>query len=87
MTTYTKISDDERPSISIDPNFTIAEINDNVYGGFTEYATSNVSRQHPVTDASIVRKDTWGGAFTGDSTTQRTLSPTRMASGKMSSRL
>lgn len=38
MTTYTKISDDERPCISIDPSFVVSEIDDNIYGGFTEYA-------------------------------------------------
>lgn len=42
MTTYTKISDEERPCISIDPSFTISEIDDNVYGGFTEYALSSL---------------------------------------------
>jgi alpha-L-arabinofuranosidase len=37
MTTYTKISDEERPSISIDPSLVISKIEDNVYGGFTEH--------------------------------------------------
>lgn len=41
MTSYTKIGDDERPSISIDPSLTIAKIEDNVYGGFTEYAKTD----------------------------------------------
>lgn len=38
MTTFTRIGDDERPSISIDPSLVISKIEDNVYGGFTECA-------------------------------------------------
>ena len=36
MTTFTKISEDETPSITLNPAHTIAKINDNIYGGFTE---------------------------------------------------
>lgn len=36
MTTFTRISDDERPSISVDPRYVTAQIQDNIYGGFLE---------------------------------------------------
>lgn len=36
MTTYTKIPDEERPTISVDALQPIARIEDNTYGGFTE---------------------------------------------------
>lgn len=37
MTTFTKIQDSEIPTISINPDHVIAPIDDNVYGGFTEF--------------------------------------------------
>lgn len=36
MTTFARIGDDQRPSISVDPSLVISKIEDNVYGGFTE---------------------------------------------------
>jgi len=36
MTTYTRISDDEKPSISLDPRNTISTVDKNIYAGFTE---------------------------------------------------
>lgn len=36
MATFTKIAEDARPSISVNPNHPIARIDDNTYGGFTE---------------------------------------------------
>ena len=36
MTTFTRIADDERPSITIDTSAVLADIDDNIYGGFTE---------------------------------------------------
>lgn len=36
MTTYTRIPDEERPTISVDALQPIARIEDNTYGGFTE---------------------------------------------------
>lgn len=36
MTTYTRIGDDEQPTITVDPEAVISKINDNIYGGFTE---------------------------------------------------
>jgi len=36
MATFTRIADDERPSISVDPSAIISKIEDNIYGGFTE---------------------------------------------------
>jgi len=38
MTSFTKIPDEERPVISVDATHTIARIEANTYGGFTEYA-------------------------------------------------
>jgi hypothetical protein len=37
MATFTKISDSETPVVSVNPLNKIAKVNDNVYGGFTEY--------------------------------------------------
>ena len=36
MASFTRISDDETPSIIVHPDHKIAKINDNIYGGFTE---------------------------------------------------
>lgn len=38
MTTFTKIGEDEQSVISINPAHKISKIEDNTYGGFTEYA-------------------------------------------------
>lgn len=37
MATFTRIPDEERPSITLDPSAVISKIEDNTYGGFTEY--------------------------------------------------
>jgi alpha-N-arabinofuranosidase len=37
MATFTKISIDEQPVISVNPAHKISRIDDNTYGGFTEY--------------------------------------------------
>ncbi|CAG9942997.1 unnamed protein product [Clonostachys rosea f. rosea IK726] len=62
MTSYTKIGDDERPSISIDPSLTIAKIEDNVYGGFTEHMGRCIygglyDPGNPLSDEHGFRKD------------------------------
>ncbi|CAH0053606.1 unnamed protein product [Clonostachys solani] len=62
MTSYTKIGDDERPSISIDPSLTIARIEDNVYGGFTEHMGRCIygglyDPGNPLSDEHGFRKD------------------------------
>lgn len=36
MATFTRIPDEERPSITVDPSAVISKIEDNTYGGFTE---------------------------------------------------
>lgn len=36
MATFTRIGDEERPSISVDSRAVISKIDDNIYGGFTE---------------------------------------------------
>jgi alpha-N-arabinofuranosidase len=36
MSVFTRIPDEERPTISVDPRAIISEINNNIYGGFTE---------------------------------------------------
>lgn len=36
MATFTKIPLDAEPVISVHPSFKVSEINDNIYGGFTE---------------------------------------------------
>lgn len=37
MASFTRIEESETPSISINRSHKIAKINDNLYGGFTEY--------------------------------------------------
>ena len=37
MATFTRIEEGDSPSITIHPNHKIAEIDNNIYGGFTEY--------------------------------------------------
>ena len=36
MATFTKISEEEQPSISIDARHKVSKIDDNIYAGFTE---------------------------------------------------
>jgi hypothetical protein len=67
MATFTKIPDSETPVVSINPLNKIAKINDNVYGGFTEYVVVLIPyHERHVTDIS---KDTWAAASTAVSTT------------------
>lgn len=40
MATFTKIPDSETPVVSVNHLNKIAKINDNVYGGFTEYVVT-----------------------------------------------
>ena len=35
--TFARSSDGEKPSIVVHPDHKVAKINDNIYGGFTEY--------------------------------------------------
>lgn len=41
MTSFTKISDTEKATISIHPTRKISKINPNIYAGFTEYDLRN----------------------------------------------
>lgn len=38
MTSFTKLSDQDAPVISVHPSRRISKINPNIYAGFTEYA-------------------------------------------------
>lgn len=38
MTTFTRLSDQDTPVISVHPTRRISKINPNIYAGFTEYA-------------------------------------------------
>lgn len=44
MTSFTKISDTEKATISIHPTRKISKINPNIYAGFTEYGMRNSLR-------------------------------------------
>jgi alpha-N-arabinofuranosidase len=44
MATFTKIPDSETPVVSVNHLNKIAKINDNVYGGFTEYVIVSIAR-------------------------------------------
>lgn len=58
MASFTRIDESETPSITIHPSHKIAKINDNIYGGFTEYdygtSTKSFSAYHV--------PDTWDDA-------------------------
>lgn len=47
MATFTKIPEADTPTITLNPQHKISKINDNVYGGFTEYVCP-IIQQHPV---------------------------------------
>lgn len=36
MATFTRLGDEERPSIAVNSKAVVSKIDDNVYGGFTE---------------------------------------------------
>ncbi|KAI9149108.1 alpha-N-arabinofuranosidase C [Paramyrothecium foliicola] len=62
MATFTRIGDDERPSISVDPTAVISKIEDNIYGGFTEHMGRCVyggiyDPGNPLSDEDGFRKD------------------------------
>ncbi|KAF2108895.1 glycoside hydrolase superfamily [Lophiotrema nucula] len=62
MATFTKIRDDETPSITINPDHKIAKINDNIYGGFTEHMGRCIyggiyDPGNPLSDENGFRKD------------------------------
>ncbi|TLD36933.1 glycoside hydrolase family protein [Venturia nashicola] len=62
MATYTKISESETPSISVNPRHKLSKINDNIYGGFTEHMGRCIyggiyDPGNPLSDASGFRKD------------------------------
>ncbi|KAF2188040.1 glycoside hydrolase family 51 protein [Zopfia rhizophila CBS 207.26] len=62
MATFTKISEDETPSITIHPSHKVAKINDNVYGGFTEHMGRCIyggifDPGNPLSDENGYRKD------------------------------
>jgi alpha-N-arabinofuranosidase len=45
MTSFTKIPDDQQPVITVNPAFKISKIEDNTYGGFTEYVEAITGEQ------------------------------------------
>ncbi|OLN85839.1 putative alpha-L-arabinofuranosidase C 1 [Colletotrichum chlorophyti] len=62
MATFTKIPEDARPSISVNPSHTISKIDDNVYGGFTEHMGRCIyggiyDPGNPLSDENGFRKD------------------------------
>jgi hypothetical protein len=78
MATFTRIADDERPSISVDPSAIISKIEDNIYGGFTEYAQPHLQLDHTLTYI-----DTWVAASMVASMTPETPCPMRTVSERM----
>jgi aspartokinase-like uncharacterized kinase len=81
MATFTKIPDSEIPVVSVNPLNKIAKINDNVYGGFTEYVVVLIPYHgKQVTD---ILKDIWAAASTAVSTILATPYRTRTVSAKM----
>ncbi|KAJ0135447.1 putative alpha-L-arabinofuranosidase C [Colletotrichum tanaceti] len=62
MATFTKIAEDARPSISLNPSHIISKIDDNVYGGFTEHMGRCIyggiyDPGNPLSDENGFRKD------------------------------
>ncbi|KAF2089788.1 glycoside hydrolase family 51 protein [Saccharata proteae CBS 121410] len=62
MTTFTKIAETETPCITVNAGHRLAEINDNVYGGFTEHMGRCIyggiyDPGNPLSDENGFRKD------------------------------
>ncbi|SPJ85830.1 related to alpha-L-arabinofuranosidase 1 [Fusarium torulosum] len=62
MATFTRIADDERPTISVDPSAVLSKIEDNIYGGFTEHMGRCIyggiyDPGNPLSDENGFRKD------------------------------
>ncbi|KAF4973133.1 hypothetical protein FSARC_477 [Fusarium sarcochroum] len=62
MATFTRISDDERPTITVDPSAVLSKIEDNIYGGFTEHMGRCIyggiyDPGNPLSDENGFRKD------------------------------
>ncbi|KAK4145108.1 glycoside hydrolase [Dichotomopilus funicola] len=62
MATFTRIAEDETPTITIDPSHTVADIEDNIYGGFTEHMGRCIyggiyDPGNPLSDANGFRTD------------------------------
>ncbi|UNI13560.1 Non-reducing end alpha-L-arabinofuranosidase [Purpureocillium takamizusanense] len=62
MTSFTRIADHERPAISVDARAVIADIDDNIYGGFTEHIGRCIyggiyDPGNPLADENGFRKD------------------------------
>ncbi|EEY23726.1 alpha-N-arabinofuranosidase [Verticillium alfalfae VaMs.102] len=62
MTTFTKLTDEQQPVISVNPNHKIAKIEDNTYGGFTEHMGRCIygglyDPGSPLSDENGYRKD------------------------------
>ncbi|EOA87710.1 hypothetical protein ACJQWK_02308 [Exserohilum turcicum] len=62
MATFTKIHESETPSISVHPSNTVAKVNDNLYGGFTEHMGRCIyggiyDPGNPLSDERGFRKD------------------------------
>ncbi|GKT81519.1 glycoside hydrolase family 51 protein [Colletotrichum tofieldiae] len=62
MATFTKIAEDARPSITLNPSHIISKIDDNVYGGFTEHMGRCIyggiyDPGNPLSDENGFRKD------------------------------
>jgi len=82
MATFTRITEEETPSIVVHAEHKVATINDNIYGGFTEWV-----RGCAIGSSKAYRKPgTWAAASTVASTILATHCPMTTASGRMSSR-
>ncbi|KAJ6447025.1 alpha-L-arabinofuranosidase [Purpureocillium lavendulum] len=62
MTTFTRTADHEQPTISVDARAVIADIDDNIYGGFTEHIGRCIygglyDPESPLADENGFRKD------------------------------
>ncbi|UQC81582.1 alpha-L-arabinofuranosidase [Colletotrichum lupini] len=62
MATFTKIAEDARPSITLNPSHVVSKIDDNVYGGFTEHMGRCIyggiyDPGNPLSDENGFRKD------------------------------
>jgi hypothetical protein len=80
MTTFTKINDDETPTISVHPSRPLSKINPKIYSGFTEYDLRRAANMW-ITDS---QPGTWEDAFMAESMIPETLSQIPMASERTS---
>jgi len=63
MASFTSISNEETPSIIVHPEHKLAKINDNIYGGFTEYVERGTSSDQRLPSTRHMGRCIYGGIY------------------------